>query len=261
MTAAQAFIAARREGRGLAAFPGTVPTTLDEAYAIQQAAIDGWDDDVAGWKVGRILGSLEAEHGANRFLGPIFAATVQQAAPPVSSLFPVFDGGFGALEVEIIAVVASDQPADKVSCTADEARQAISGLHIGIEIAGSPLAVIDALGPLASIAGFGNNAGLILGPEIADGLTRADADLRARTTIEGTVAGEADATRLPGGIWGAVAFALETAARLGRPLRAGQYISTGALTGVHAVTKGQVCTADFGDDGRLDCLTVPVTVV
>jgi 2-keto-4-pentenoate hydratase len=51
--------------------------------------------------------------------------------------------------------------------TPQEARAMVADLHVGIEIAGSPVADINALGPLASIACFGNNNGAILGPRIA----------------------------------------------------------------------------------------------
>ncbi len=47
-------------------------------------------------------------------------------------------------------------------------QQLVSGLHVGIEAAGSPLAAINELGPTVVVSDFGNNAGLLLGPAIPD---------------------------------------------------------------------------------------------
>ena len=51
------------------------------------------------------------------------------------------------------------------------------------------------------------------------------------------------------GPFGAVRFLLEHAARRGMTLEAGQWVSTGAVTGVHPVKPGDRVVATF--DGRL----------
>jgi len=66
---ALAFVTARREGRGLPDYPGTVPVTLDQAYAIQDRAIALATDTIVGWKVGRINPPLDAKLGSNRLAG------------------------------------------------------------------------------------------------------------------------------------------------------------------------------------------------
>jgi len=253
---AAAFVAARRDATPFHEFPGDVPRTLEDAYAIQRAAINQWSDRVAGWKVGRITGDLETDLGVNRFVGPIFAGTIMAASPSRECRFPVFADGFAALEVEIVAVIGRDQPAGQQTFSIAEARAEVTALHLGIEVAGSPLSSINDRGPLASIAGFGNNNGLIIGHRMAGGTSRGDDALAAVARIDGEVVGEGTAGRLPGGLWESVAFALGQASRLGLPLRAGDVVSTGALTGVHAVQAGQYCEADFGTDGLLRCITV-----
>ena len=55
------------------------------------------------------------------------------------------------------------------------------------------------------------------------------------------------------------AFLLNLLHRRGRRLEAGQLISTGAATGVHDILVGQSAAADFGPDGRIECLAVPAT--
>ncbi|PKP90542.1 MAG: hypothetical protein CVT77_14820, partial [Alphaproteobacteria bacterium HGW-Alphaproteobacteria-16] len=51
---AEAFVSARKEMRSLPEYPGTVPTSIGDAYAIQDRALTLAEGEVAGWKVGRI---------------------------------------------------------------------------------------------------------------------------------------------------------------------------------------------------------------
>ncbi|WP_372396120.1 2-keto-4-pentenoate hydratase [Azospirillum sp. HJ39] len=235
--AAARFVAARRGATGLAGFPGPLPADLATAYAIQATATASWPDEVAGWKVARVPPALEEALGAIRFIGPVFAGTVVQGGDgPLS--FPVIAGGFGAVEAEFAVRIAADAPVDKLDYSPAEAAAFIAAVHAAIEVAGGPLAPVNDLGPTASTAVFGNNTGLIVGEEIVGAVEGADV-LRAEVLIDGQSVGVGSAAKLPGGIPAAVAVALGMAARLGRPLKAGQWVSTGALTGVHSIAIGQ----------------------
>ncbi|PZU57637.1 MAG: 2-keto-4-pentenoate hydratase [Sphingobium sp.] len=254
VTPARTFIEKRRAADGFADFPGPLPTDLEEAYAIQTEAIGGWTDAIAGWKVGRLSPDLAARFGAERFIGPIFARTVDVIDGVAD--FPVCTGGFGAFEAEILIRLAKDVTPEARSWSVADALPFVGPAHIGIEVAGSPLASINDLGSLASIAGFGNNAALLVGPAIADWTTLSADQISCRTTIDGVMIREALASALPGGPMAGFAFALQQAGALGIPLKAGQWISTGAVTGVHPVTIGQDCEADFGALGMVRCRTV-----
>jgi len=122
----------------------------------------------------------------------------------------------------------------------------VGDLCIGVEIASSPLATINDLGPGAVISDFGNNWGGIAGPAIANWRTRRS--LQVTTRIEDRVVGTASID-IPTTPLAAFAFALGKAARLGRPLRTGQYISTGMITGVHDIRLGQQSRVSFGERG------------
>ncbi|ANC93247.2 2-keto-4-pentenoate hydratase [Azospirillum humicireducens] len=237
------FVAARRGATGLADFPGPLPADLATAYAIQATATAAWPDEVVGWKVARVPPALEETLGAMRYIGPIFAGTVVTAdGGPLS--FPVIPGGFGAVEAEFAVRIAADAPADKLDYSPAEAAAFIAAIHAVIEVAGGPLAPVNELGPTASTAVFGNNTGLIVGEEIVGAVEGADA-LRAEVLIDGQSVGVGSSAKLPGGIPAALAVALGMAARLGRPLKAGQLVSTGALTGVHSIAIGQQARIAF----------------
>ena len=75
------------------------------------------------------------------------------------------------------------------------------------------------------------------------------------------VVGRGNAAAVSGGPLAALAFALRCNALRGRPLRAGDFISTGAVTGVHSIAAGQSAEVIFSGIGTLRCLTVPMTPV
>lgn len=241
--AAARFVSARRTAVGFDDFPGTLPGDLATAYAIQSAASDAWGDTVAGWKIALVPPARQEEFGTGRFLGPVFAGTVARAEGGALS-FPVIPGGFGAVEAEFVVRVAADAPADKLDYSPAEAAAFVAAVHAGIEIAGSPLSSVNALGPTAAAASFGNNIGLVVGAEIPGGVEALDA-IRPEVMIDGQSVGVGSTANIPGGILVAVAFALGMAARLGRPLKAGQWLSTGALSGMHPVTIGQQARIAF----------------
>lgn len=254
---AAAFVAARRAGRALPGFPGLVPATLAAGYVIQDAAIACWPDRVAGWKVGYISPDRRDVSGDDRLVGPIFASSVWLQAPGGNADVPVFVGGFAAVEAEYVFRLGADAPAAKLLWTAEEALALVDGLFIGIETAGSPLASINVLGPTVVVSDFGNNAGLVLGPAIADWRRIPERELACETFIDEVCVGRGGAGSVPGGLGAALAFALGRCARRRLPLRAGALVTTGAATGIHDILPGQQARIHFGAAGDLRCRAVP----
>ncbi len=246
------FVDARRRALALTAYPGSVPTSLDDAYQIQDIAIGLWGQVIGGWKVARIPPHLEKGLGTDRLAGPIFEQCIQKVTAGAPTNISVFSGGFAAIEAEFIAVIGEDAPVSQRTWSAEETRGMISDLRIGFEIAGSPLATINELGPAAVVSDFGNNNGLIVGPSVKDWRRRSLESMRSATQIEGEVVGEGGAHNLSGGYIRSVQFLLELTAHRGLPLRAGDFIATGQTTGVHNIAAGQTATADFENDGRFN---------
>ncbi|MEQ9316038.1 MAG: hypothetical protein RLN72_09300, partial [Henriciella sp.] len=162
---AEAFVAARIKGTGIRVYPGTMPTSLTEAYAVQDEAIHAFPDTLTGWKVGGINGDWRERLGQTRLVGPVFSGYTHTFSGRQIDM-PVFSEGFAAVESEVTAVIAKDVPASKQRFSTEDAIEFIASLHVGIEIASSPFAEINDHGPLVTISDFGNNRGLILGKEI-----------------------------------------------------------------------------------------------
>ena len=252
---AAGFVAARRQGSALDAFPGDIPGDLVTAYQVQDLAIANWPDTVVGWKVGYIAAERRDGSGDERLLGPIFSRQLWNATGS-STPIPVFVGGFAAVEAEYVLRLDADAPVGKLDWTPEEAAALPATLFTGVEVASSPLATINQLGPRVVVSDFGNNNGLVLGPQIPAWTTLDESSLLAQTWVGDLHVGSGGAGHLPGGLRAAFAFALSRSARRGRPLKAGDYIATGNATGIHDITAGQQARVEFAGHARLDCHAV-----
>jgi len=252
---ADAFVAARQEGRALDGFPGDQPSDLATSYRIQDEAIALWPDEIAGWKIGRVQPHQVAELGADRLAGPIFKRNVWIANGAAVD-FPVFDRGFAAVEAEYVFRIGRDAPPAKLEWTPGDAISLIETMHVGVETAGSPLATINDLGATVVVSDFGNNHGLILGPEVPNWRATLAKGVTAETFIEDQSVGTGGASDAPDGPIDALVFLAGHLARRGKPLKAGQLVTTGAVTGVHDIRIGQHSRVSFNGAGDILCTAV-----
>ncbi len=251
---ADAFVRARRAQAAIAAFPGAPPRDLASAYAIQDAALGLWDRDraVGGWKVGRINPPLDTRLGADRLVGPAFRDAIVMAGE--GAPHPVFRGGFAAAEAEFMLRLA---PQDGPLPDSPAAAMAwVDEVRIGIEIASSPYARINADGPCVTIADHGNNAGLILGGAVPRAQWGDLDSVEVTLAIEGAEAGRATTATMLDGPFGAVRFLIANLAGRGIALEPGWWVSSGAITGVHPVAPGESVRADFGPLGSIEARIV-----
>lgn len=246
---AGAFVAARRGGTALNRFPGRAPIDLAGAYAIQDCALSLWDRPLGGWKVGRINPPRDVLLGADRLVGPAFRDTIvmaQDSAP----VFRVFHGGFAAAEAEFMLRLAPRT--GPLPDTPAAAAAWIDDVRIGIEIASSPYARINADGPCVTISDHGNNAGLLLGPQVPrEAWDRLDT-FEVTLEIDGREVGRATTATMLDGPFGAAAFLIRNLAARGIALEPGWWISSGAITGVHETAPGSQIAARFAGLGTVE---------
>jgi 2-keto-4-pentenoate hydratase len=237
-------VAARREGRSLTGFPGVVPASMAEAYQIQELAMSRWQDSVVGWKIGYISTDRRTGGDPDRLVGPIWRRQCHLSEEHVSAAeVGIFASGFAAAEAELVVRLDQDLPThDRARWTAEEAADLEQHLHVGIEVASSPIPDINALGPTVIAADFGNNNGLVLGSALADQPRGIPVQLVCY--IDGQLVGEGSAENLPGGIHSGLATALNILASRAQPVRAGMVFATGAITGIHPIGPGQLCRVE-----------------
>ena len=248
---ARAFVAARQAGSALIDYPGVLPESLDDGYRIQERAIGLFGGRVAGWKVGRIPDDVVARYGSNRLAGPIFAEGVVHAREGASPIMPVFAEGFAAAEAEFLLRLGPLPSDFNREWTNDDVAAHVDEIRVGIEVASSPFPGINDLGPAVTVSDFGNNNGLVIGTGVAP--DSGFIDWPVALTIDGIEAGAATAATMLDGPYGAVRFLFELAATRPLPLAVGQWISTGAVTGVHPVRPGAEVEARFGNNMLVRC--------
>lgn len=246
---ARAFVDARRSWTPIPDFPGTPPTTIADAYRVQDLALAMGMRPVGGWKVGRINPPDDAILGANRLSGPIFADAIVSAGDDAPEM-PVFDRGFAAAESEF--VFRLKLPEDRSIPTSDEQTLAwVSEARIGIEIASSPYPAVNDDGPCVTICDHGNNAGLVLGASIAPSMWLALREVETETMVNGRSLARTTAASMLDGPLGAVRFLLANLQSRGIAPVDGWWISSGAVTGVHEVQPGDVVNARFHGIGEV----------
>ena len=251
---AKTFVSARLAARAVSDYPGDVPLQMSRSYAIQDAAIALYPDRVVGWKVGGVPPAQQPTLGIHRLAGAIFSGNVWTTGE-VPTPLPAIEGGFAAVEAEFIARIGADTDPAKTDWTIEEAADQIDAVFIGVELAGSPLSAINDLGSAVVASDFGNNGGLVIGPELTDWRERLDV-IQVETVIDGISVGKGGSPSLAGGALESVRFLLEHCARWGRPLTAGTLVSTGAVTGVHRIYAGSESTCVFEGVGEVRCTVV-----
>ena len=242
-------LAARLNAEALPDFPGRLPETLEEAYAIQTASIARWPDEVAGWKVGMVPTAYRERLAAERLAGPIFKSSIFSVDTNSTMTMPIYSGGFAAVEAEFLLALATTVAPSSRDYSDGELVELVSALHVGVEIASSPMAAVNKLGPCCVVSDFGNNAGLLVGPSVPNWSSLPLESLTAEVSVDNEIVGTASANAIEGGPLQAMRFLLQLCAKRGIELPKDTLISTGAATGVHDVRKDSHSFVDFGSFG------------
>ncbi|MBL0769656.1 2-keto-4-pentenoate hydratase [Sphingopyxis sp. XHP0097] len=247
---AGALIDARALKTPLTLYPGPMPQTMAEAYAIQDAAIALDGRRIGGWKVGRIPDALVERFGENRLTGPIFDDEIFDGSAGSAPSMPVYSPGFAAAEAEVLLcfgeVGARDYDIDSV-------KDCIAQVRTGIEIASSPFPEINLHGPAVTASDYGNNKGLILGPAIPGWRDAELIRMPVEMFVDGQCVGAATMEAMLDGPFGSALFLIRTLRARGIAIPPGTWVSAGAITGIHEVKAGQTAHAVFNHDIRVNC--------
>lgn len=131
----------------------------------------------------------------------------------------------------------------------------IAAVHTAIERAGRPLPTLSSNGPGTLPSDFGNNTGVVIGPALPACSGRDGAGWLSETAVKGDLAGSGNAGRMRSGLLAALLFLANDLFARGLTLRPGDWVSTGASTGIHVLAVGDTVAARF--DGK-PAITLPV---
>lgn len=149
------------------------------------------------------------------------------------------------IEIEIAFRIGRDLPgrADGAPYSAEEVGAAIAGAFAAFEIVESRLP--PAPPPLAARADAMSNRGLVVGPEVADWRGRVRADVAATLAISGRVVVAATGGHPSGDPFHSVPWLANALVLAGRPLVAGQVVTTGAFGGSHPIAPGDEVSGEI----------------
>ena len=245
---AKNLVKARETWTGLTDFPGDLPTSLDEAYAIQTLSIKAWKKPLIGWKIGGI-GDAHSHLGSKKLAGPIYQDNLVFDSGKRNKMLGI-KGGFAAIEGEIVIKTAVDLKPGMYGTM--PLQDMIASVHIGVEIAGSSILRANPIGPMCVISDSGCNAGQIVGREIKDWRDRDFSQIYESVTIDGKQVGRKAIGPFIDGPMTSFAFLIKNCSDRGFDLPAGSYITTGAISGVHDTHIGTVSKVEFEGIGSIE---------
>lgn len=240
----------RREGRQQSGLDSRlVPADTAAAYQAARMVAEALDWPVGGWKIAAMKEEMQR---ALRTDAPIYGRVYAQfihAGPATlahnSLLHPV-------PEAEYIARLGHDLPPRSTPYTQDEVAAAVRSLHPGMEIAECRFVADAAFPPLAAILADGSGSGsLVYGPAITDWPSRDIADQEVVLGVNGaerrrgTARAALDHPLVP------LTWLANELSRTGIGMKAGEFVSTGTLTGMLVARAGEEHVADFGHFGAV----------
>jgi 2-keto-4-pentenoate hydratase len=234
-------IEARRSGQRIATLTAEeIPATAAEAYAVQDAILSRLGIAIAGWKVGAASASAEPQ------AGPILADRLK----PSPATFALLPNALRTVEAELAFRLARDLPTRSLAYSDDEVWSAVASLHVGIEVLESSFVDRRKISEHAVLGDLLNNGAYCYGAATADWRAVNVATPAAILTIDGKEIRRAQAGTPGGHPKRLLAWLANHAAARGRPLKAGQTVTTGSHTGMVDAPPGAQVTARFENIGE-----------
>jgi len=238
-TAARALMDAHATNTAVHTFPdGSAPESVAAAYAIQDAAVALSGEPIAAWKVG------PASEDFPETCAPILASRVIKSPATFPNALRL-----KAVECEVAFRLARDLPPSDGPYTSEQARAAVAGAMVAIEVVETRYAGWPVESRVWALADNQSNHALVVGPEIPLP-DQATIDALTATLALGETVKPAD-KGFPGGdpfaliAWLASHVGTRAPALAERGLKAGDIITTGSWNGVDFAADGMTVRADY----------------
>ena len=241
---------ARRSGTVVDLDDVSLPTSSQEAYAIQHdiAALCG--QPARGFKVGSTSLAAQQLLGTDEPGSGLLLAPYVHESPARISIYPAHTP---AVEGELAFKLGRDLPARAASYAMDEVADAVAAVAGAIEVVGTRFTGgLAGKGRFLVTADCGANIALVVGRWHSD---VSPLDLKAipvAMTINGDLRGTGTGARALGDPMNVLLWLANQQSNGGRGLKAGEIVSTGTCTGLDPVSPGDRARADFGSLGFVD---------
>lgn len=225
-----------------------LPPTREAAFELQFATAEllGAVDGIGGWKVGA--------KGPDAM--PNAAPLPRQGLLPDGALVPTGPGTqstrMRGVELELAVRLGQDLPGRELPWTRQEIAQRIDAVFPALEVVETRLADWRTSDALAQLGDLQTHGALVLGAagRVAPGSLDLR-DLEACLTFDGQPVASTRGANPAGDLWRLLDWLAQHAQRMGRPLRAGQVITTGSCTGMLFAPEGCVVVGELSGLGRV----------
>lgn len=238
-----------QDGRQLEALPNSCrPSSLAEAYRIQDLFAAATRAEVGGWKVGATgTMALKLLKARGPFAGRVFTGRIFASGVKIpSEAYPL-----RGLEGELAFKLAKDLPPRVKPYGLAEVKRAVGSVHPAIEIVAPRWSDWLAVGLPSLIADQGANAALVVGKPLANG-PQLDLDkLAVEMRVDGNVVGKGVGADVLGGPYASLLWLANHLRKRGG-LQAGQLVTTGTCTGLAKAPPKSSIAAAYGGRIRVE---------
>ncbi len=224
-------------------------TTLEDAYRIQRAVIERWDDEIAGWKVGATAKQVQTLFGISEpAYGPVFKKTVFRSPAHV----PARTFHHLMLESEFAFRFCKDLPSRATPYSRQDILAAIDVLIPALEIVSPRFNSLTVDKFPQVVADFCANGGAILGTHLENWRAIDLPSHAVKLFMGGALRQEGQGAAVLGDPINVLEWFVNKFSAQGRTLLRGQFVLTGTTTGIHTATVGEHAMADFGELGKVE---------
>ncbi|MFN0090685.1 MAG: 2-keto-4-pentenoate hydratase [Acidimicrobiales bacterium] len=241
----------RRDRRQIDALPEELaPADLAEGYAVQDQLSRLLGQRVLGWKVAATNDAAQRGLGvAEPFSGRLLDGAIDASPAAVApSLLP----GRPLLECEVGLRLAAPLRPEGAPCTREQAAGCVGAAVACFELPGSRFTSLGGVGAPSLVADNAVAARLVAGPDVAYDPGMDLAAIGVRLHVNGEVLAEGIGATVLGDPLNSLVWLADHLAARGLWLETGALVSTGALTGLHALRPGDHARAEFTGLGTIE---------
>ncbi|HBH7918712.1 TPA: hypothetical protein KDX45_004690 [Vibrio parahaemolyticus] len=247
--AATLLIAARKQNKRIELPNSLNPQTLEDGYKIQDKIVQDIHMTQKGWKVAITSDELMKRAGRQEPVsGPLFEPWVYPEPHTVSHGAPTLYG----FEFEFAFKMAKDLPPRKQPYHRKEVLAAVDSLHLAIE----PVGTRYIQGPVKSgvpqfAADHGGNYGFVYGPAIPNWQSIHLSEVTVTGYFNNQEVGRETGSNVMGDPVNSLIWLANHLPKRGYSLKAGEWVTTGAVVGPVPATAPVKVRGDFGVLGRV----------
>lgn len=229
---------------GMTIPPPVAAVTLDDGYAVQDAAWRMRGVAIAGYKIGLTNPAVQQMMGTDApIVGRLHATDILYAPVDLAAArYPRF------AEAELVVRIGRDLTPAMAPFDRDGVAAVVESVHAGIEICASRYAADDvAIGAL--VADNSNAERLVIGNRLSSGWDRAFAALEVTLDRSRGTSVRGNSVAVLGDPLDALVWLANWLAMRGETLAQGQWVATGSCTGMTEIAPDERLTARFADRG------------